>query len=126
MDTYTPKARASAGLQLQFFDHATKQYQPSAHQGVLDTESVQIAACGRAWRIAKPDRSLKPSYHAPRTNRQTRDQQRIRAEYMDWAYAKGLKTITDWKHKGPARRFAFTRLVDKELYFAATVEEVQS
>lgn len=103
-------------LQLQFWNGV--QYEPC----LIESER------GKAWRLCKPERALKPPKYRTRKQPAGSGTYAIdtkRGEYFAWARKAGLQTITDWLHRGKAFGFAYTRLVDKDLYFGVTIEECE-
>lgn len=101
-------------LQLQFFNHASRAYVPSAHQGDMTPDNARAVACGRAWRIASPDRALKPTYRAPRRNSHSRTVEDIQVAYVEWAKAQGLQHITIYREH--AGKVAFARWYGARTY----------
>jgi hypothetical protein len=94
--------------QLQFWNG--KQYEPSAHAGILDPDEARAFACGRAWRIVKAERPLKPKYNAPRYAGYSRSVGQVQREYLIWAESFGLKSVTAYNNRPPAN-FAADKVV---------------
>jgi len=111
--------------QLQFWDAASRQYHPSAHQGSLNPDDARIAACGRPWRIAKADRPLKPRYVVPHSIYSGHTIAQVQAQYGNWAHAHGLTHITAFAGRFTALgRFAGeVRRIDPDQYFAVELSE---
>lgn len=111
--------------QLQFWNAATKVYEPSAHQGSLDPGDARIAACGRAWRIAKAERPLKPRYVGPHYTASIYSARQVQSRYMAWAVTQGLRKVTQFAERPVSDRCGFygeiatVRAAD---YFTVTAE----
>lgn len=105
-------------LQLQLWDAKQKCYVLSPIDILLDPPR------GKAWRICKPERETKnQKYHPSRSTRPSYSIDSVRAAYIAWANAKGLKKITDWSHKsGIPFWYGAVRTVDKG-YADASYEE---
>ena len=106
-------------LQLQLWDDKTRAYVPAPSDAVR-TRSWRLVDPAKNWALKTPKHR---KYRKAPSQGYSRSIETVRSQYMQWAKDAGLKTITDWKHCGPAPGFAYTRLVDKDLYFAVTVED---
>lgn len=74
MDTYIGTL-AQTGFQLQIWNSKTRTYIPA----VSETERAN------AWRICKPERSLKPArYVTPHPDGKSRTAHEVRAQYLQW------------------------------------------
>lgn len=118
-------------LQLQFFNHATRSYAPSS--GVVNGAVANMAVLadyarqrGAPWRIAKPERPLRPVPYRPYVSKApSRDIATVQREYVKWAALKGIR-ITVYaadfaKHKNLGRFPEDSKIITPEEHFA--VEE---
>lgn len=128
---YTVSGIENDTRRLQFWNAETRHYEPSAHQGDLDSDNVRAFACGRPWRIAKADRPLKdPKHRPPRKGSKGWSSaammdpvKAITDEYMAWALERKLPSITMWlnQYHVATCKFRSIKRVDPATYF--TVEE---
>ena len=89
-----------AGLQVQFWDAESKSYAPSTHQGDLTADNARMVACGRPWRLCKPDRPTKnPKYRPLVRAGSIYTIAKVQARYCEWAQAKGLTQIHAFEGK---------------------------
>jgi hypothetical protein len=117
--------------QLQLWNPIDKIYYVIPNVNLDDARRI---AGGRAWRIAKASRALKPKYTGPHRSASDRSVDTVREQYFKWAESVRLPCVTDYANKisgyfQPAKATwvpypGVVKRVDPDAYFAVETSEI--
>lgn len=86
--------------QLQFFDPVAREYVPTFERA--DGDHARSIANGRAWRICRADRPLKPKLNRRHSTASARTIAEVQTAYLIWARTAGVESVTMYSNH-PAR-----------------------